>query len=117
VVEVTVGGEHAGEQEGGVDGGELAPPGPPAALHVQEVVVEAAEAGGVRLRLRPLGLRQKKRSVASVRSTAAARGRKPRSTPTGYAARAKPTTAMLAGESGWVLSRTSPLAGFACSTK
>ena len=46
-VEVARGGLHAGDQEGGVDAGELAVPGPGARVHVEEVEVEAAVAGGV----------------------------------------------------------------------
>jgi hypothetical protein len=41
----------------------------------------------------------------------------PRSIPTGYAAKASPVAAMLAGQSGDVLSITSPLAGFVSYAK
>src|SRR5690606_2119396 len=46
-VEVAGGREGAGEEERGVDGGQLAATGPPAGPHVEEVVVEAAVARGV----------------------------------------------------------------------
>ena len=52
-----------------------------------------------------------------VASTAEARDIHPRSTPTGYAASAKPVAAILAGQSGAVLSITSPLTGFVSCTK
>jgi len=55
-------------------------------------------------------LRQKNRSVVSVRSTASARGTNPRSTPTGYVVSPNPTAAMLAGQSAHVLSSTNPFA-------
>ena len=48
-VEVGCAGEHAREQEGRVDGGELALPDAAARLHVEEVVVEAAVARRIRL--------------------------------------------------------------------
>lgn len=55
---------------------------------------------------------KKKRSVARVRSTAAPRDKNPRSTPTGYAARARPVAAILDGQFAAVLSFTRPLAEF-----
>jgi len=58
----------------------------------------------------PCGLVQKNRNSASVRSIASVRVIHPRSTPTGYAASAKPTAAMLAGAPGCVLSATRPFA-------
>ena len=42
-------GEHAGEEQGGIDGGKLALPDPFPRLHVEEMVVEALVAGGVGL--------------------------------------------------------------------
>jgi hypothetical protein len=50
--------------------------------------------------------------VARTVSVAAARVMKPRSIATGYDARARPVAAMLAGQSGVVLSSTKPFFGF-----
>jgi hypothetical protein len=65
----------------------------------------------------PCGLFQKERSVATARFTAAAREMNLRSIPTGYAATAKPASAVLASQSTAVLSLTSQLEGFASCTK
>jgi hypothetical protein len=48
-LEIGGGGENSRQQQRGVDGGELAAPCSPAALHVEEVVVEAVVARGVGL--------------------------------------------------------------------
>jgi len=50
LVEVRGAREHASEEKGRVDRGELALPHPASALHVQEVVVEALVACGIGLR-------------------------------------------------------------------
>jgi hypothetical protein len=48
-VEVGRTGEHAREEEGGIDGRQLAVPHAPTGLHVEEVIVEALVAGRIRL--------------------------------------------------------------------
>src|SRR3546814_17342075 len=49
VVEIRRGGQHAGEQERAVHGGQIALPGALAAAHVEEVIVEPAIPGGIGL--------------------------------------------------------------------
>src|SRR5450830_1502506 len=59
---------------------------------------------------------QRKKRVAARRGKAATRG-KARSTATGYAAKASPVAAMLAGQSGAVLSSTNPFCGLVSCRK
>jgi len=82
---------------------------------VEKVVVEAVIPRG--LRLPDWSLELKKRSVASAHVTASARSIQPRSTPTGYVESANPTTAMLEGAPGRVVSAINPLTGFALRRK
>ena len=49
-VEIGTGRQGAGQQEGAIDRRQFAVPGAPACLHVEEMIVEAAMAGGVGLR-------------------------------------------------------------------
>ncbi len=48
---VEIGGsrQHAGDQQCRIDGRQLAPPRPPACLHVEEVIIEPLVAGRIRL--------------------------------------------------------------------
>ena len=80
-----------GHEQRGVHGGELHRLEAASGLGVEEVIEEAAVAGGVRRRV--LRRLQKKRSVRRTRSAACARVIQPRSAPIGYAVRANPTRA------------------------
>ena len=102
--------QRAGQQEGAIHCRQLALPGAPAGLHVEKMIVEAVVAGGVglgALRAVPEESQRGQRSFhrGGARDESALY-------PDRIRRQRKPVAAMLAGQSGAVLSITSPLAGF-----
>jgi hypothetical protein len=107
-VEVRRGRQHPAQQQGRVDGRELALPGACAGLLVEKVILEPLMPGRVgfgSLLAPPEEAQRGECAFCRIRA-----GDEPASTPTGYAVSPNPTAVMLAGQSAHVLSSTSPLA-------
>ena len=94
-VEVGLREQHAAQQQRGVDGGQLAVARRARRCPCRGSGRRSPCGRSCPRAAAPCGALSKKRSVASVRSTACSRVIQPRSTPMPYAVRPKPTAAML----------------------